>query len=350
LREAEFHIELRRSTVEVRRNHGSPGLESSEAQPPTQPGIQYIYFCDRHTHFLLFKLHLQAPQKQSVTMSTSESFQPMQTSSPTSLTSSRRTSGAKTPLSLDLSDLPPLITPSPPSNTLLITVRTLRTHRKTTRANLRPQNLDDIAIFEAQNLKTIRDLINQHATIHTWSPLKSFRRIIAVFNDVESAKLIKQTLDGETVFDCRVRVYFGAPTDISDKDRHLEAPKSDKLFFISPPPSPPHGWEMRNEGPPNKEVHAEDLAQALARLHARKPSFDIEMELDYSPVDGAGGRNRSGSVLVYHPDQHGDSPNLPAISVEDLTHSPPPTSPLEDSFSNRRIAHTVRPPVELMEH
>lgn len=267
-------------------------------------------------------------------MSNSDSYQPMQTSSPSSLTSSRRTSGAKTPLSLDLSDLPPLITPSPPSNTLLIT------------------NLDDVAIFEPQNLQTIRDLINQHATIHTWSPLKSFRRIIAVFKDIDSAKLIKHTLDGEIVFGCRVRVYFGAATDISEKDRHLEAPKSDRLFFISPPPSPPHGWEMRNEGPPNKEVHAEDLAQALARLHARRPSMDIDMEVD-SPLDtsnAAGGRNRSGSVIVYHPDHHGDSPNLPAISVEDLTGTPPPTSPLEDSFTNRRIAHTMRPPVELMEH
>jgi hypothetical protein len=39
---------------------------------------------------------------------------------------SRRSSGAKS-LSLDLSDLPALITPSPPSNTLLITVRYLPT-------------------------------------------------------------------------------------------------------------------------------------------------------------------------------------------------------------------------------
>lgn len=35
---------------------------------------------------------------------------------------SRASSGTKSPLSLDLSDLPPLVEPSPPSNTLIITV------------------------------------------------------------------------------------------------------------------------------------------------------------------------------------------------------------------------------------
>jgi hypothetical protein len=35
---------------------------------------------------------------------------------------SRASSGTKSPLSIDLSDLPPLIEPSPPSNTLIITV------------------------------------------------------------------------------------------------------------------------------------------------------------------------------------------------------------------------------------
>jgi hypothetical protein len=38
---------------------------------------------------------------------------------------------------------------------------------------------------------------------------------------------------------------------------------------LSPPPSPPHGWVMRNEDPPNKEVHASDLAHALSMLRRR---------------------------------------------------------------------------------
>jgi len=237
-------------------------------------------------------------------------------------------------LSLDLSDLPPLIKPDPPSNTLLIT------------------NLDDISIFEPENLKNFRDTIDQHVPIHSWAPLKSFRRIIASFYDIASATFIKQSLDSETIMDCRVRVYFGAPTDISPTSKHLEAPKLQKQFFISPPPSPPHDWAIRNEGPPNKEVHAEDLASALAKLHAT--SHEHEHDMDYNvQEEGSVNRVRSGSTtLVYHPGHHGSDLALPAISVEDTTlglpESPEDYSPMEDVVK-APILHTSRPPVELME-
>jgi len=250
---------------------------------------------------------------------------------------------------LDLSDLPPLITPAPPSNTLLIT------------------NLDHPAIFQAPNLQTIRDIISEHGSIHSFSPLKSMRRIIVVFNDIPSAQLIKQKIDNEVIFDCRVRVYFGAHTDLSPTQQHLKAPDAGKLFFISPPPSPPHGWEMKNEEPPNKEVHAEDLAVALANLHA-KPSYPVspEMEGDIEAMNASpasatatsGWKPRSRShTLVYHPVHRGSNPLLPAISVEDTTTadaektaSPADLSPMEDIRRSGPILHTTRPPVELMEH
>lgn len=144
----------------------------------------------------------------------------------------------------------------------------------------------------------------------------------------------------------RVRVYFGAATNIEAKDEHLNLPDAGKLFFISPPPSPPHGWEMKLEDAPNKQVHAEDLAEALAKLHHR-PRTDLPA----SPVsDGEAEvvrRQRSGSsTTIYHPDDHGCSPNLPAISVEDLT-GENDFSPIEPE--KPIFAHTSRPPVELME-
>jgi len=258
-------------------------------------------------------------------------------------------SRASSGLSLDLSDLPPLITPSPPSNTLLIT------------------NLDHPEIFSAPNLQTIRDLIAQHANIYSFSPLKSFRRIIVTFTDIPSAQTIKQNLDDETIFNCRVRVYFGAQTDISPTQQHLKAPDAGKLYFISPPPSPPQGWELKNEDPPNKEVIAEDLAAALAKLHAKNSypvSADMENDIEAmntSPTSATASatgawkpRSRS-HTLVYHPEHHGSNPLLPAISVEDTTtseeqdDSPAAASPMEDVRGSGPILHTSRPPVELME-
>ena len=234
-------------------------------------------------------------------------------------------------LSLDLTDLPPLSQPSPPSNTLLIT------------------NLQAPEIFASTNLESIHRAINEHASMHTFSPLKSMRRIICTFYSTDDAIKIRQVLDGETVLGSRVRVYFGAETRIEHGDQHLQAPKSDKLFFISPPPSPPMGWEMREEEPPNKEVHAEDLAAALSRLHARPGPDDALSE--NSPATSSGprvGRQRSGTgTVVYDPQDHGHSPDLPAIAVEDTSDSPEEMSPMEGV--EKKFVHTARPPVELME-
>ncbi|TKA66767.1 hypothetical protein B0A49_04783 [Cryomyces minteri] len=283
-------------------------------------------------------------------------------SPPQSRTSSHSSTKPRTPLSLDFSDLPPLTQPSPPSNTLLIT------------------NLQDPRIFLPSNLLTIRDLINTHAPIHTWAPLKSFRRIVVSFHSTEAGTAIRQLLDGEAILGDRVRVYFAEPTPVEPVDQHLHAPKSAKLFFISPPPSPPHGWELRDEAPPNKEVHAEDLASALARLHARPdpaaplatahdddepatPTSPTAADIDNSyrahphastmgagiaKLDGSTTRQRSGSShIVYHPGDHGDSPMLPAIAVEDTTGSGEETSASAEE-EPLRFVRTERPPAELM--
>ncbi|GAB7365314.1 hypothetical protein MBLNU230_g6395t1 [Neophaeotheca triangularis] len=235
-------------------------------------------------------------------------------------------------LSLDLDDLPPLVQPTPPTNTLIIT------------------NLADPVIFTTPTLASIKDALNAQAPLHTFSPLKSFRRIIVSFHTIDDAIRVRTALDGETVLDNRVRVYFGQTTKIDLEDQHLQAPKSNKLFFISPPPSPPMGWEMRNEDPPNKEVHAEDLASALSKLQAR-PEADEALHQDQDEVvEGRPGTVRTGSGgvnVVYDPQDHGHSPDLPAIAVVDTSESPGQLSPMEGV--EKKFVHTSRPPVELME-
>ena len=268
---------------------------------------------------------------------------------------SRASSRSKSPLSIDLSDLPPLVEPSPPSNTLIITVCTRQSAPsiQLTRA----QNLLAPELFQPSTLTEIRQTIDPFAKIHTWAPLKSFKRIVVSFFDIESAIQIRQTLDGETIMGYRIRVYFGMNTPLNPSDQHLPLPKSDKLFFISPPPSPPMGWEMRDESEPNKVVHPEDLAEALAKLHARHTDAPEPMSEDeVSPITR---RRRTGSTtIVYHPEDHGDSPHLPQIAVEDTTEAPSIMTPDEMEGVEGAIAthkaqgvavSTARPPVELME-
>ncbi|PHH61989.1 hypothetical protein CDD81_7680 [Ophiocordyceps australis] len=229
----------------------------------------------------------------------------------------------KANLTLDLSSLPPLVQPTPASNTLLFT------------------NLNNIDIFRPENLQSIRELISKTTPIHAFAPLKSFSRIVISFFDVDAAIAIRQIWDGESILGERLKVYFGKNTPVHAKDEHLALPDAGKLFFISPPPSPPHDWQMRLEDAPNKTVHAEDLAEALAKLHHSDAGISPT-----SPVDATRfvPRSRS-STIIWSPGEHGQSPDLPAVVVHDLTEGPEEISPIERS--RPIMAHTSRPPVEL---
>jgi hypothetical protein len=291
----------------------------------------------------------------------SSSSPPVSTASSPSSFSKRR---ANSPLSLDLQNIPPLSQPAPPSNTLLIT------------------QLEDIHIFHPASLATIRQHINAISPLHSFAPIKSLRRIICSFHDIESAIRIRQHLDGAAILGkTRTRVYFGEPTPIGEEKKYLERPDAGRLFFISPPPSPPIGWEMKPEDPPNKQVHAEDLADKLAKLSGRmgptvddteddanpneatytreqiqeikaaKPTIAIPEAASSTEPKSAGSstsvtRSRSPTV-IYDPEAHGDSPALPAVMVEDYTMEDGEVK--LDTDAKKIIAHTTRPPVELMD-
>lgn len=109
---------------------------------------------------------------------------------------------------------------------------------------------------------------------------------------------------------------------------------------------------MKLEDAPNKQVHAEDLAEALAKLHHRPntdlPASPLSDNGETGSYSSKNGRGRSASTTtIYDPQAHGFSPNLPAIAVEDTTGEEWGVSPLE--AEKPILAHTARPPVELME-
>lgn len=118
------------------------------------------------------------------------------------------------------------------------------------------------------------------------------------------------------------------------------------MFFISPPPSPPFGWEVREEGPPNKEVHADDLASALQNLRGRPDAVaDEGVDVREGKREERRGRSGSTTTMVYEPERHGGSPGLPAVVVEDMTG----TGDVSPVDGGKILAHTARPPVELMQ-
>ncbi|CUS09570.1 unnamed protein product [Tuber aestivum] len=256
---------------------------------------------------------------------------------PLSTPNRSRASSPGSRLTLDLSSLPPLTQPATPTNTLLIT------------------NLNNPSIFDPSHLQQLRGVIESSATLVSWSPLKSFRRIVCSFATQEDAISVRQVLDGEAIMGDRARVYFGEHTPVQPVDQHLQAPESKKLFFISPPPSPPHGWELRNEGPPNAVVVAEDLAQALARLDwvkagkggGRDSGADGATSMETGGASPTRRPRSASSVVLFEPEEAGNGEKkMPAISVDDYTDSGDETSPVSPAAP--LPLHTARPPVELI--
>jgi len=226
--------------------------------------------------------------------------------------------------------------PLPPSNTLLV-------------SRLTPE------LLQEEMLGLLRNLIHPQAPIWSWNLDRKHSSIKISFYDIKSAKFIKDALEREPILGCMPRISFAPAIDTSPPPpQYLELPKSDKLFFISPPPSPPHDWEMRNEGPPNTETHAHDLAFALKSLENRNKSEhkkDAAMNTwnNAATSDNTGNRERSSSFTIYHPDQHGSHPALPVISVEDTepTLSESPVDQNEMEIPQGMVLKTERPPIEV---
>lgn len=62
---------------------------------------------------------------------------------------------------------------------------------------------------------------------------------------------------------CILYNMFQPVTPIDAADQHLQPPALTKQFLISPPASPPVGWEPRDEGEPLVNY---DLLAAIANL------------------------------------------------------------------------------------
>jgi len=72
---------------------------------------------------------------------------------------------------------------------------------------------------------------------------------------------------------------------------YLQPPPVEKNFLISPPGSPPIGWEQIREDPPNSTPLADDLVVALKKLKTHEESYSkpaFEQLLDPMDMDGPG--------------------------------------------------------------
>lgn len=168
--------------------------------------------------------------------------------------------------------------------------------------------------FHPRVMDALRDHFASHGKIRAWAPLRTFSRVIVVYESEDSADEAKTHSDGlnidatpETYVATTprpsgadlidgphspafvLRVFRADPTPATPPGgAHLRPPAIEKNFLISPPGSPPVGWEQIVEEPPNSTPLAEDLIAALRKLQLAAGTASGGREMLLDPEDGAG--------------------------------------------------------------
>merc|ERR1711931_174959 len=101
------------------------------------------------------------------------------------------------------------------------------------------------SVFEnVESQRQFEALFQQHGDLHSINYLKSFRRARIEYTNEYNATIARIQLNG-TEFDGKTfKCYMATPTIVKQNSSdNLEVPALTKQFLISPPASPPVGWE-----------------------------------------------------------------------------------------------------------
>ncbi|KAI8974272.1 Calcipressin [Trametes punicea] len=205
------------------------------------------------------------------------------------------------------------------------------------------------AFFAPVVQQALRSHFETYGPLHTWAPIKGLARVIMVYYSEEDAETAKESNDGLILGDMQdhpdlvLRVYRADPTPIEtsetqEHNHYLRPPTNEKNFLISPPGSPPVGWEQIREDPPNATPLANDLIAALRKLELqteqerRGPGPEVLLE----PEDGVG-------ISVYVEDCDATAPAPEEYMEEDWVYGEAPPSRLR-----WRPLPTSMPPVSVM--
>lgn len=201
-------------------------------------------------------------------------------------------------------------------------------------------------------LSEIASQFSQHGYIDRFIPIKSFTRILIIYEEASCAMAAKIALDrmvipqevyrfvrqaardelelqlqdeNDEVFqnqDATLRVYFGENTPLHQCTEYLLPPELEKNWLISPPGSPPVGWEQVREVGPNKAVLPEDLFHALVGI--QKGGQDWEDDELEDPGESSSSSSSllvpTTTFLITHDPNSPNQPSsdLPQIMVQDF--------------------------------
>uniref|UniRef100_A0A182Q8L1 Protein sarah n=1 Tax=Anopheles farauti TaxID=69004 RepID=A0A182Q8L1_9DIPT len=134
-------------------------------------------------------------------------------------------------------------------------------------------------VFADESLKaSMEDLFRQFSANTTFQWLKSFRRLRVNYDTALAAANARIRLHQYTFGNSVINCYLAQPvTPVSNTN--LKPPAPVKQFLISPPASPPAGWEPAEEGEP---LVNHDLLAALASLTPGE-SHEIHAQSEHHP-------------------------------------------------------------------
>lgn len=118
-------------------------------------------------------------------------------------------------------------------------------------------------VFEDESIKAqLEDAFKKFDADVTFNYLKSFRRARVNFSSTEQTVQARLSMNETELCGHHIKCFFAQIPKISS-DEHLQLPKPEKMFLISPPCSPPVGWEQMPESEP---VINFELIAALSQL------------------------------------------------------------------------------------